>query len=207
MGKRWTLLLGIALLGLLSSCGAPKASGGGLSPSDESMIPPSSGSDPRGQESENLTTLEAILPQEFEYNGRLYECNFDLHCDENKNISSFFGYFVNLEDLEQWKQFDNSDDIVYVTDPHNGIYRLDLSETGYLRNRFPLYLTFEKGQIALAGIAEYLIYEIQEEELYFDKQDAYSAFDQYLLEGGMAGCTYTKIRRRNIAISPKCSIR
>lgn len=97
------------------------------------------------------------IPYDFFYEENHYKMNIgiDLSIDE---VSTFFGYFINLEDLEKWEEFDKLEDIVYVTDKNNAIYNYDSEEK--MSNRFELYLTFNTDQLALKANGSYYSYKI-----------------------------------------------
>lgn len=96
------------------------------------------------------------LPQEFYYDGMYYEMETGIRL-EDSDITDFFGYFINLEDLEKWKEKENSNDIIYVIDNDNSIYHYDL--TGELANRFELYSTHNENEIALKAYGDFLSYK------------------------------------------------
>lgn len=110
--------------------------------------------------SDNLSKNPDILlvediPQTFYYQDKCYVMDTDTSIDGN-DITSFFGYFINEEDLNKWKEIDQSDDIVYVIDTNNSIYNYDV--TGKFTNRFGLFLTKNPDEIALQRHGNYSIY-------------------------------------------------
>lgn len=62
-------------------------------------------------------------------------------------VTDFFGYWINAEDLEKWQEYDGDEDIVYVIQEDNSLYHVDSS--GELSDRFDLYWTVNEGQIAV----------------------------------------------------------
>ena len=96
-----------------------------------------------------------IIPQNFYYRDKNFVYNKDVLLNE-KNITSFWGYFVNDEDLEKWQEYDQSCDFHYIVDENNSIYNYDL--TGKLTNRFELFLTDRENVIALKNNGNYSAY-------------------------------------------------
>ena len=107
--------------------------------------------------SEDDHFLVSIIPQEFYFNDERYVYQQGVEINEN-NITDFFGYFVNREDLEKWMEIDQKSDINYVIDENNAIYHYDLS--GELTNRFELFLTTNTDEIALKAHGSYESYKI-----------------------------------------------
>ncbi len=99
--------------------------------------------------------LVSDIPQTFYYQDKCFVMDTDISIGKN-DITSFFGYFINEEDLNKWKEIDKSDDIVYVIDTNNSIYNYDL--TGEFTNRFELFLTKNSNEIALQAHGSYLLY-------------------------------------------------
>ena len=99
--------------------------------------------------------LVSIIPQNFYYCDKNFVYNKDVLLNE-KNITSFWGYFVNDEDLEKWQEYDQSCDFHYIVDENNSIYNYDL--TGKLTNRFELFLTDRENVIALKNNGNYSAY-------------------------------------------------
>ena len=99
------------------------------------------------------------IPQKFYFNDKCYAYQQGLEINEN-NITDFFGYFVNREDLEKWMEIDQKHDINYVIDENNAIYHYDLS--GALTNRFELFLTTNTDEIALKAHGFYKSYKMIE---------------------------------------------
>lgn len=101
------------------------------------------------------TFLVSTIPQNFYYQNEHFVLNRDVVLSE-QNITSFFGYFINQEDLEKWQEYDQSSDICYIVDENNSIYNYDL--TGKLTNRFELFLTDRENVIALKNNGNYSAY-------------------------------------------------
>lgn len=102
------------------------------------------------------TFLISAVPEEFYYKDKKFVKNKDIVLNEN-DIVSFFGYFINCEDLEKWREKDQLDSITYIIDENNSIYHFDL--TGELTNRFELFLTADSNRIALKADGWYSSYE------------------------------------------------
>lgn len=151
--KRFILPLAFVLpLVLLSSC----SFGNELSEytnmdnlSNDSLILGNSSSD------SGDTFLVSTIPQNFYYQNENFVLNRDVVLSE-QNITSFFGYFINQEDLEKWQEYDQSSDICYIIDENNSIYNYEL--TGELTNRFELFLTDNEKTIALKAHGSYSAY-------------------------------------------------
>ena len=101
------------------------------------------------------TFLVSTIPQNFYYQNEHFVLNRDVVLSE-QNITSFFGYFINQEDLEKWQEYDQSSDICYIIDENNSIYNYEL--TGELTNRFELFLTDRENVIALKNNGNYSAY-------------------------------------------------
>lgn len=101
------------------------------------------------------TFLVSVIPQDFYYKNEHFALNRDVVLSE-ANITSFFGYFINREDLEKWQEYDQSSDICYIIDENNSIYNYEL--TGELTNRFELFLTDKEKTIALKAHGNYSAY-------------------------------------------------
>ena len=99
--------------------------------------------------------LVSIIPQNFYYRDKNFVYNKDVLLNE-KNITNFWGYFVNDEDLEKWQEYDQSCDFHYIVDENNSIYNYDL--TSKLTNRFELFLTDRENVIALKNNGNYSAY-------------------------------------------------
>ncbi len=155
MNKNPLFLIILASLNLLSSC----ALGGNYNKAF-------TGTSSSGQKDDyNNTLLVACIPEEFCINGEYYVVEKDIEIDDG-DISNFFGYLINKEDLEKWKAYDKLENITYVIDETNSTYHYDL--TGRLTNRFELFLTKRLKEIALKVDGHYKIYkniENKEEEL------------------------------------------
>lgn len=137
---------------LLSSCSL----GSGLS-SSACLGDSSTGSSMIGNSASGSdeTFLVSCIPQNFHYQNENFALNNDVVLKEG-NITGFFGYFINQEDLEKWQEYDQSADICYIVDENNAIYNYDL--TGKLANRFELFLTDNEHTIALKANGHYLAY-------------------------------------------------
>lgn len=136
------------LLSLLTSCSSKDKTSGSLS-NDISE-------DPSGIiDNDDNPFLVSKRPQEFCLNGKCYVYKANTELDES-NISYFFGYFINKDDLDKWKAYDKSDAIIYVTDNNNSIYNYD--QTGKLENRFELFLTTMNNEMALKDNGSYYLY-------------------------------------------------
>lgn len=116
-------------------------------------------SDDNQQHIDEEDFLIYCLPQEFYYQDIQYEMKTGVRLDDS-DIADFLGYFINLEDVEKWKEKDDSCNIVYVIDIDNSIYHYDL--TGELLNRFELFTTHNQNEIALKACGDFLSYQAKE---------------------------------------------
>lgn len=139
MKKISSIFVSVPLLILLSACSSNNVS----SEYDDSS------------RNSNDIFLVSIIPQNFYYCDKNFVYNKDVLLNE-KNITSFWGYFVNDEDLEKWQEYDQSCDFHYIVDENNSIYNYDL--TGKLTNRFELFLTDRENVIALKNNGSYSAY-------------------------------------------------
>ena len=139
MKKISSIFVSVPLLILLSACSSNNVS----SEYDDSS------------RNSNDIFLVSIIPQNFYYCDKNFVYNKDVLLNE-KNITSFWGYFVNDEDLEKWQEYDQSCDFHYIVDENNSIYNYDL--TGKLTNRFELFLTDRENVIALKNNGNYSAY-------------------------------------------------
>lgn len=139
MKKISSIFVSVPLLILLSACSSNNVS----SEYDDSS------------RNSNDIFLVSIIPQNFYYCDKNFVYNKDVLLNE-KNITSFWGYFVNDEDLEKWQEYDQSCDFHYIVDESNSIYNYDL--TGKLTNRFELFLTDRENVIALKNNGNYSAY-------------------------------------------------
>lgn len=139
MKKISSIFVSVPLLILLSACSSNNVS----SEYDDSS------------RNSNDIFLVSIIPQNFYYCDKNFVYNKDVLLNK-KNITSFWGYFVNDEDLEKWQEYDQSCDFHYIVDENNSIYNYDL--TGKLTNRFELFLTDRENVIALKNNGNYSAY-------------------------------------------------
>lgn len=103
--------------------------------------------------------LVSCLPQDFYFKDMHFKMDTETKLNYH-DISNFFGYFINLEDLEKWREVDNSNDIIYVIDNNNSIFNYDFDEK--LTNRFELFLTHNQNEIALKSNGSYFSYKYVE---------------------------------------------
>lgn len=97
----------------------------------------------------------------FSYQGKEYVWDCNLHLTE-KDTTGFLGYWNNEEDLEKWKEIDQSDDIFYVINLFNSIYNLDIGCGGKLSNRFELFTTTNENIIAVKIWGRYEVYALND---------------------------------------------
>ena len=103
--------------------------------------------------------LESSIVTEFIYEGKKYVETDE--CDEKNEFNCLFGYLINAEDLEKWKEIDNDESISYVINSFNTLFRVD--HTGHLTNRFEIY--FANGNINNLAVSisanEKIIYRVK----------------------------------------------
>ncbi|MDE6656613.1 MAG: hypothetical protein K2J85_06460 [Anaeroplasmataceae bacterium] len=103
--------------------------------------------------------FESAIVTEFMYEGKKYVETDE--CDNKNEFDCLFGYLINAEDLGKWQNYDRDDSLIYVLEPHNSLYRADI--TGKYTNRFEIY-SMDSNTDALAISYRKIIYRVREVE-------------------------------------------
>ena len=99
----------------------------------------------------------AALVTEFEYEGKKYVSTYEY--DSENEFDCFFGYFINASDLEKWQNYDQDDNVVYLLDSHNGLYRATIDK---LVNRFEIYsMEGNTDAFAISSDSQKIIYRVE----------------------------------------------
>ncbi|MDE7106296.1 MAG: hypothetical protein K2O22_03935 [Anaeroplasmataceae bacterium] len=98
----------------------------------------------------------AAIVTEFEYQGKKYVSTYE-HDTENE-FNCFFGYFINASDLEKWQNYDQDNNLVYVLDSHNSLYRADIDK---FINRFEIYSMEGNTDAFAISYTQKIIYRVE----------------------------------------------